>query len=187
MFHFCDSKLQQQFILKEEVSISKKEIESLLDSLGEFPKAFYQAEKVSQIPLPKPECETWFTKAEDELFSHCYKDTVKRMNRQILLSFRFQKNKTRVFSIKKFEHYGNQFFPTDVVNKGYRELKHFYKNRFFIAYKCDNFEGNYDIWRENKIKQSPANHSHTHQKRVQWSKYGINLSISYWLMIWLTY
>ena len=40
VFHFCDSKLQQRFILKEEVSISKKEIESLLDSLGEFLKVF---------------------------------------------------------------------------------------------------------------------------------------------------
>ena len=40
---FCDSKLQQRFILKEEVSISKNEIESLLDSLGEFLKAFDQA------------------------------------------------------------------------------------------------------------------------------------------------
>ena len=36
VFHFCDSKLQQRFILKEEVSISKKEIQSLLDNLGEF-------------------------------------------------------------------------------------------------------------------------------------------------------
>ena len=54
LFHFCDSKLQQRFILKEEVSISKNEIESLLDSLGEFLKAFDQANKVSQIPLPKP-------------------------------------------------------------------------------------------------------------------------------------
>ena len=46
VFHFCDSKLQQRFILKEEVSICKKEIESLLDSLGEFVKAFDQANKV---------------------------------------------------------------------------------------------------------------------------------------------
>ena len=38
VFHYCDSKLQQRFILKEEVSISKNEIESLLDSLGEFLK-----------------------------------------------------------------------------------------------------------------------------------------------------
>ena len=74
--HFCDSKLQQRFILKEEVSISKKENESLLYSLGDFLKAFDQANKVPQIPLPKPEFEIGFTKAKDELFSHCYKDIV---------------------------------------------------------------------------------------------------------------
>ena len=34
VFQFCDSKLQQRFILKEEVSLSKNEIESLLNSLG---------------------------------------------------------------------------------------------------------------------------------------------------------
>ena len=45
VFHFCDSKLQQRFILEKEVSISKKQIESLLDSLGEFLKAFDQANK----------------------------------------------------------------------------------------------------------------------------------------------
>ena len=54
VFQFCDSKLQQRFILEEEVSISKREIESLLDSLGEFFKAFDEANEVSQIPLPKP-------------------------------------------------------------------------------------------------------------------------------------
>ena len=53
VFHFCDSKLQQRFFLEEEVNISKKEIDSRLDSLGEFLKAFDQANKVLQIPLPK--------------------------------------------------------------------------------------------------------------------------------------
>ena len=76
VFQFCHSKLQQRFILKEEVSISKNEIESLLDSLGGFLKAFDQANKVSQIPLPKPKFENGFTKAKDELFSQCYKDIV---------------------------------------------------------------------------------------------------------------
>ena len=52
VFHFCDSKLQQQFNLKEEVSISKKEIESLLDSLGEFLKAFAQANKYRRFHNP---------------------------------------------------------------------------------------------------------------------------------------
>ena len=145
VFHACDSKLQQRFILKEEISISKKEIESLFDSLGDFLKAFDQAYKVSQIPLPKPKFEIGFKKARDELFSHCYKVIVERLNRQIRLSFRFEKNKTCVFSIKKFEHCGDQFILTEVVNLGYREIKHLYKNRFFVAYKCDIFETNYDI------------------------------------------
>ena len=101
VFHFCDSKLQQRFILKEEVSISKKEIESLLDSLGEFLKAFDQANKISQIPLPKPKFEIGFTKAKDELFTHCYKDIAEPLNRQVRISFRFEKNKTCSFSPSK--------------------------------------------------------------------------------------
>ena len=145
VFHYCDSKLQQRFILKEDVSISKKEIESLLNSLGEFLKVFDQANKVSQIPLPKPKIEIGYTKAKDELFTHCYRDIAEHLNRQIGLLFRFEKNKTRVFSIEKFEQYGDQFFPTEVVNLGYREIKHLYKNRFFVAYKCDIFESNYNV------------------------------------------
>ena len=144
VFQFCDSNLQQRFILKEEVSISKK-VKSLLDSLGDFLRAFDQANKVSQIPLPKPKFEIGFTKAKDELFSHCYKDKVERLNRQIRSSFRFERNKTCVFYIKKFEHYGDQFILTEVVNLGYREIKHLYKNRFFVAYKCDTFQSNYDV------------------------------------------
>ena len=145
MFQFCYSKLQQRFIRKEEVSISKKEIESLLDSLGEFLKAFDQANKVTEIPLPKPKSEIGFTKAKDDLFSHCYKEIVEHLNRQIRLSFRFEKNKTCVFSTKKFEHSGDQFILTEVVNLGYREINHLYKNRFFVAYKCDIFESNYNV------------------------------------------
>ena len=90
VFHFCDSKLQQRFILEEEVSIFKKANKSLLDSLGEFLKAFDQANKVSQIPLPKPKFEIGFTKAKDEVFTHCYKDIAEHLNRQIRLSFRFE-------------------------------------------------------------------------------------------------
>ena len=104
VFHFCDSKLQQRLFPKEEVSISKKEIDSLLDTLGEFLKAFDQANKVSQIPLPKPKFEIGFTKSKDELFSHCYKGIVEHLNRQNRLSFRFEK-KTRLVS-----------FPSKSVN-----------------------------------------------------------------------
>ena len=145
VFHFCDSKLQQRFILKEEVSISKNEIESLIDSLAEFLKAFDQANKVSQIPLPKPKFDIGFTKTKDEMFSHCYKDIVEHLKRQIRISSRFEKNKICVFSIEKFEQYGDQFILTEVVNLGYREIKHLYKNGFFVAYKCNIFQSNHDV------------------------------------------
>ena len=144
-FHCCDSKLQQRFILKEEVSISKKEIGALFDSLGEFLNAFDQANKVSQIPLPKPKFEIGFTEAKDELVTHCYKDIAEHLNRQIRISFRFEKTKTCVFFIKKFEHYGDQFILTEVVNLGYREIKHLYKNRYCVASKFDIFESNYNV------------------------------------------
>ena len=144
-FHFCDSKLQQRFILMDEISIFKKEFESLLDRLGEFLKSFDQANKVSQILLPKPKFEIGFTKAKDELFSHSYKDIVEHLNRQIRLSFRFEKNKTCVFSINKFGQYGDHFILTKVVNLSYREIKHLYKNQFLVAYKCDLSESNYNV------------------------------------------
>ena len=167
-FHFCDSKLQQRFILKEEVSISKRKTETLLDSSSEFLKAFDQANKKSQIPLPKPKFEIGFTKAKDGLFSHCYKSIVEHLNRQNPLSLRLEKNKTCVFSVKKSEHYVDQCIFTEVVNLGYREIKHLFRNRFFVAYKCDIFESNYDIWRQNKRKQIPTNHSHQNQKWLKW-------------------
>ena len=85
-----------------------KKIESLLDSLVEFLKAFDQVNKVSQVTLPKPKFEIGFTKAKDELFSHCYKDIAEHLNRQILLSCCFEKNKTCVFSIKTFDYWGDQ-------------------------------------------------------------------------------
>ena len=71
-----------------------------LYSSGDFLKVFDQANKVSQIPLPKPKLEIGFTKPKDELFSHCYKDIVEHLNRQIRITFWFEKNKTCVFSSK---------------------------------------------------------------------------------------
>ena len=59
-----------------------KKIESLLDSLGEFLKAFDQTNKVSQIPLPKPTFKIGYTQAKDERFTHCYRDIAEHLNRQ---------------------------------------------------------------------------------------------------------
>ena len=105
---------------------------TLLQSLDEFFKVFDPANEVSQIPLPKRKFEVGFTKAKDELFSHCYKDKAELLTRQIRLSCRFEKNMTCVFCIKDIVHYRDQFLLTEVVNLGYREIKHLYKNRFLL-------------------------------------------------------
>ena len=127
-----------------------KNIEPLLDCFGCFLKGFDQVNKVSQIQLPKPKTEIGFTKAKDELFIHCYKGITEHLNRKSRLSLQFEKNKTCVFSVKKFEHYSEQFIHTEVVNLGYREIKYLYKNWLSVAYKCEVFESNFDIWRQNK-------------------------------------
>ena len=142
-FVFAIQSYSSDLFSRKKSEIPKK-IESLLDSLGGFLEAFDQANKVSQIPLPKHNFEIGFAKAKDELFSHCYKE-VEHLNTQIRLSFWFEKNKTCVFSIKKFEDYCDEFILTEVVNLGYREIKDLHKNRFFVAYKCDIFESNDNV------------------------------------------
>ena len=64
LFQFCDLMTQQRYILKEEVSVSKRVLTSLVDSLLDFPKTFAHASKCLQIPLPKPKV---------ELDLHCHK------------------------------------------------------------------------------------------------------------------
>ena len=145
VFHFCDSKLQQRFILQEGVSISTKQIEFLLDSLGELVKAFDQASKISQIPLPKPEFEIGFTKQKTNRSIIVTRIQLSFWSDKFGYRFGWKEYKTCVFSIKKFEQYDDQFILTQVVNLSYREIKHLYKNWFFVAYKCEILRSNYNV------------------------------------------
>ena len=145
MFPFCDSKLQRRFILEEEVSTFFKKMNLFSTVWVNFSKLLIKPKKVWQIRLTKPKFEIGFTKAKDELFSHCHMDIGEQYNRQTQLLFQFEKNKTCVFSNKKFGHYGVQFILTEVVSLGYREIKHLYKIGFVVACKCDIFQSNYDI------------------------------------------
>ena len=128
LFQFCDSKTQQRYNLQEEVNISKRELTCLVDSLRDFLKTFDQASKCKQIPLPKPKVEIGSTKSKDNPLAHHYNDIIEHPNRQIRLSLRFGNNNSCVFSLKKFEQHGNQFFQTEIVNLNHRGLHHLYKN-----------------------------------------------------------
>ena len=125
--------------------IYKREFTCLVGSLRDFLKTFDQASGCIQIPLPKPKVEIRSTKSEDNLFAHYYKDIIEHPNRQIRLSFRFGNNNSCLFSIKKFELHGNQFFPTEIINLNHRHINHLYKNRYYVANKCEIIEINYDV------------------------------------------
>ena len=137
------------------MNFSKRELTSHLldDSLRDFLKSFDHASKCIQISLQKPKVEIGSTKSEDNLFAHYYNDIIEHPNRQILLSFRFGNNNSCLFSIKKFELEGNQFFLTDIVNLNHREIHHFYVYGFYVyspflyyvATKCEIIESNYNV------------------------------------------
>ena len=76
LFRFCDLKVQQRYILQEEVNISKRGLTCLVDSLRDFLKTFYHASKCMQIPLRKPKVEIGSTKSEDNLFAHYYNNII---------------------------------------------------------------------------------------------------------------
>ena len=145
LFQFCDLKIQQRYILQEEVNISKRELTCLVDSLPNFLIIFDQASKCIQIPLPKPRVEIGSTKSEDNLFAHYYNDINEHPNRQIRLSFQIESNNSCVFSIKNFELHGNQLILTEIVNLNHYEIHHLFKNRCYVANKCEVTESNYDV------------------------------------------
>ena len=146
LFEFCYLKRQQRFILQEKVSFFKTELSSLVDSLSNFLKIFDKATMCIQIPLPKPKIEIGTTKSKDNLFAHNYGDITEHPNIQIRLSFHFGNNNSCVFSIKKFEPHGNQFTLTEIVNLDHREIHYLYKNRYYVANKCEIIESNYEVY-----------------------------------------
>ena len=127
--------------------ISKKELSSLVNSLRDFLKAFDKTSNCLQIPLPKTKTETASTNSKGNLFAHYYNDTTENPNRQVCLSFRFGNNNSCVFSIKKFEPHGNQLLLTKFFNLNHQECHYLYKNRFYVANKCEINENNYDVSR----------------------------------------
>ena len=127
------------------MNISKRELTCLVNNLRDFLKTFDQASKCIQIALPKPKVEIGSTKSKNNLVAHHYNDIIEHPNRQIRLSFRFGNNNSCVFSLKKFELHGNQFILIEIVNLNHREIHHLYKNRQYVANKCEIIESNYNV------------------------------------------
>ena len=129
-FQFCELKTQHRYFLLEVVNIFKTKLSSLVDSLRDVLETLEEASESLQNPLPKSKTEVWSTKSRDHHFAHYYNDITELLHRQIRLSFRFGKNNSCVFSIKKFELHGNHFILTDIVNLNHRKIHRLYKNRY---------------------------------------------------------
>ena len=140
LFLLHDLKTQQCYILQGELNISKRQLITLVESLSDFLKTFDHARRCIQIHLPKPKVEVVSTKSKDNLFAHYYNDIIEHPNRQIRLSFHFGNNNSCVFFTKKFELHGNQFILTEIVNLNQRAIHHLYKNRYYVANKCEIIE-----------------------------------------------
>ena len=137
---------QQRFVLEEEVSVSLKELATILNSLRQFLKQYDKTVKFPALyPLPKPKQDICFTLFKDELFAHYFQDIKEHCNRQIRLYFRFERNKECCFSIKKLKIIGERNVLTEIINLRHCEVYSLYKNCYYIASKCGIFDSNYDI------------------------------------------
>ena len=145
LFEICNLKNQQRFILEEEVLVSLKELAAILNTLRQFLKQYDKTVKCPALyPLPSPKQEIGFTYLKRNSL-HIIPKTLKNHNRQIRLSFRFERNKECCFSIRKFQIVGAQNVLKEFINIQHYEVHSFYKNRYYIAPKCRFFKSNYDI------------------------------------------
>ena len=130
------------------MSVSLKELAAILNTLRQFLKQCDKTVKFPALyPLPKPKQEIGFTLFKEEVFAHYFQDIKEHCNRQIRLSFRFERKKECCFPIKKFEIVGEQKVLTEIININLRhfEVYSLYKNCYYIASKCGIFDSNYDI------------------------------------------
>ena len=136
-------KNQQRFNLEEEVSVSLKELAAILNILRQFLEQYDKTVKFPALyPLPKLKQEIGFTLLKDGLFAPYFQDIKEHCNRQIRLSFRFERNKECCFSIRKFQIVGEQNVLKEIINLRHCELHSFYKNGYYIASKCGIFDSN---------------------------------------------
>ena len=146
LFQFSKLKNQPRFFLEEEVSVSLKELAAILNTLRQILKQYDKTVKFPALyRLHKPKQEIGFTLFKDELFAHYFQDNKEHCNRQIRLSFRFERNRECCFSIKKFQIVGEQNVLTEIINLRHFEVHSLYKNRRYTASKCGFFDSKYDI------------------------------------------
>ena len=146
LFQFCDLKTQQRYILQEEVNISQKRTHL-------FGR---QSARFSQKLLIKLASAYRFPYRSPKLRLDLQSQKTISLHITITISLNIQIDKfvyhsdlettiLAYFPLKKFEIHGNQFILTEIVNLNHREYHHLYKNRYYVANKCEIIESNYHV------------------------------------------
>ena len=88
-----------------------------MNTLRQFLKQYDKIVKFPALhPLPRPKQEIGFTFFKEKPSAHYFQEIKGHCNRQIHLSFRFERNKDSCFSMKKFQNVGEQNVPTEGIN-----------------------------------------------------------------------
>ena len=103
---------------------------------------------------------------KDELFAHYFQDLKEHRNRQISLSFRFERNKECCLSVKKFQIVGEENVLTEIINLRDCEVHRLHQNCYYSASKCASFDSNYVIWLKNFCSGTlpRSNYSEIHRR-----------------------
>ena len=84
-------------------------------------------------------------KSKHNLFTQFCKDINEQSGRQVCSSFQLGDKEFFIFSIKKFELYGNQSVLTEIVKLIHRKMHVFYKNWYYVESKCKINQNSKDV------------------------------------------
>ena len=146
LFQFLNLKNQQRFFLEEEVSVSLKALAAFSDNLRPFLKHYDKTVKLPALHhLPKPNQEIGLTLFKDELFANYFQDVKDHCNRQIRLSFRFERNRDCWFSFKTSKLLVSKTLQQRLSIYDTAKCIAFTKTVTFFTSNCGMFDSNFDI------------------------------------------
>ena len=109
-------KNKQRFLQKEGVSLLNKEIRSIPHKWCEIPTIRNELVNLQGSWNRNPRLRFLLGYSKRSLFVPCFEDVRENLNRQLRLGFRFERTKSGIFFLKKFEFRTFQFFTADLAN-----------------------------------------------------------------------
>ena len=123
VFKFDCSTIQQKYSSSEEITLTRRELEVVLDCLIDFLLQFEAARQSNYYSLPTPKAAIGYTFLKDDLFCHHIHEIREHSKRHIRLSFRFELNKDWMFPFKKFTLTGSEFLLEEFIDFRHSEVK----------------------------------------------------------------